>query len=66
MARNARSAEGRAAALVDAKTRSRALVIACASRNDGSCPGEVSKTWRLAQIARETIEQGGIEVDCST
>jgi multimeric flavodoxin WrbA len=47
----------------DPKTRSRALVIACASRNDGTCPGEISKTWRLAKIARETIEQSGIEVD---
>ena len=40
----------------DAETRSRALLICGASRNDGSCPGEMSKTWRLAQIARETIE----------
>ena len=47
----------------DSETRSRALVIACASRNDGSCPGEISKTWRLAQIARETIGRAGIEVD---
>ncbi len=47
----------------DAGTRSRALVVACASRNDGTCPGEVSKTWRLAQIACETIDRAGIEVD---
>jgi multimeric flavodoxin WrbA len=47
----------------DADTRPRALIVACASRNDGSCPGEISKTWRLAQIARETIDRAGIEVD---
>jgi multimeric flavodoxin WrbA len=47
----------------DAKTGSRALIVACASRNDGSCPGEMSKTWRLAQIARETIDRAGIDVD---
>ena len=47
----------------DANTRPRALIVACASRNDGSCPGEISKTWRLAQIARETIDRAGIEVD---
>lgn len=47
----------------DAGTRSRALVVVCASRNDGTCPGEVSKTFRLAQLARESIEGAGIEVD---
>src|SRR5262245_5078456 len=45
------------------QTRSRALLVACASRNDGSCPGEVSKTWRLTQIAHETVESAGIDVD---
>jgi multimeric flavodoxin WrbA len=44
-------------------TRSRVLVVCSASRNDGSCPGEVSKTWRLSNIACEVLEQGGIEVD---
>jgi hypothetical protein len=47
----------------DTKSRSRALVVVCASRNDGSCPGEMSKTFRLAQVARESIERSGIEVD---
>ena len=47
----------------DANTRPRALIVACASRNDGSCPGEISKTWRLAQIAHEQIDRAGIEVD---
>ena len=44
-------------------TRSRVLVIVGSSRNDGSCPGEVSKTWRLAKIAQQALEKARIEVD---
>ncbi len=47
----------------DAATRSRVLVICGSSRNDGSCPGEMSKTFRLATLAREELESKGIEVD---
>ena len=47
----------------DAGTRSRVLVICGSSRNDGTCPGEVSKTWRLAKIAQESLAGSGIEVD---
>ena len=47
----------------DAGTRSRVLVICGSSRNDGSCPGEISKTWRLSKIVRATLEQESIEVD---
>ena len=47
----------------DPKTRSRVLVICGSSRNDGSCPGEMSKTFRLAKIAAETLEKKRIEVD---
>jgi multimeric flavodoxin WrbA len=43
----------------DAATPSRVLLIAGGSRNDGTCPGEASKTWRLAQAAREVLEGGG-------
>jgi multimeric flavodoxin WrbA len=39
------------------------LLICGADRNDGSCPGEMSKTWRLTQIAREIIDEGGAEAD---
>jgi multimeric flavodoxin WrbA len=42
---------------------SRVLLINGAARNDGSCPGEVSKTWRLAMLAKETLEQAGVEPD---
>jgi len=47
----------------DPKTRSRVLVICGSSRNDGTCPGEISKTWRLAQIAQESLAGSGIETD---
>ncbi len=47
----------------DATTRSRVLLICGAARNDGSCPGEISKTFRMTQMAREVLEQDGIEVD---
>ena len=45
------------------QTRSRVLVICGSSRNDGTCPGEISKTWRLAKIAEEILAKEGIEVD---
>lgn len=53
------------AALVqrDPRTRSRVLVVIGASRNDGTCPGEVSKSWRLAQIVRLELEAGGMQAD---
>ena len=47
----------------DAKTRSRVLVICGSSRNDGSCPGEMSKTFRLAKLAEEVLKAKRIEVD---
>lgn len=47
----------------DTATRSRVLVIACAPRNDGTCPGEMSKTFRLARIACDTLGEAGLDVD---
>jgi multimeric flavodoxin WrbA len=48
----------------DPKSPSRILVINGSARTDQSCPGEISKTYRLATIARETIAaQTGYEVD---
>jgi multimeric flavodoxin WrbA len=44
-------------------TRSRVLLICGADRNDGTCPGEMSKTFRLTQLAREVVEREGIEAD---
>lgn len=47
----------------DAATQSRVLLICGAARNDGSCPGEISKTFRLMQLAHEELAQQGIAVD---
>ena len=42
---------------------SRVLLICGSARNDGTCPGEMSKSFRLLQIARETLAQTGIQPD---
>lgn len=48
----------------DAKSRSRVLLICAAARNDQTCPGEMSKTFRLCSTAREVLSAGGgCEVD---
>jgi multimeric flavodoxin WrbA len=47
----------------EASTPSRVLLVCGSSRNDGTCPGEISKTWRLVQLAREVLEAAAIEVD---
>jgi multimeric flavodoxin WrbA len=44
-------------------TPSRVLLVCGSSRNDGTCPGEISKTWRLTQWAREVVEAAGLEAD---
>jgi hypothetical protein len=35
------------------------LLINGSSRTEHTCPGEMSKSWRLIEIARETIEAAG-------
>ncbi len=47
----------------DASTPSRVLLICCSARNDGTCPGEVSKTWRLTQIAQQVVQGSGAQAD---
>jgi multimeric flavodoxin WrbA len=47
----------------DPATPSRILLIAGAARHDQTCPGEMSKTFRLTQLAREEIERAGTECD---
>jgi len=46
-----------------AVAKSRVLVICGSPRNDGTCPGEMSKTYRLAEITRRTLEREKTEVD---
>ncbi len=44
-------------------TPTRVLLICGSARNDGTCPGEMSKSFRLTQIAREALEATGVECD---
>ncbi|MCA3187926.1 flavodoxin family protein [Cupriavidus sp. EM10] len=47
----------------DAGGPSRVLLVVGAARNDYTCPGEMSKSWRLAGIARARMEALGMTVD---
>jgi multimeric flavodoxin WrbA len=48
----------------DPASKNRILIVSAATRSEHSCPAETSKTWRLADHARKTIEsQSGFEVD---
>jgi multimeric flavodoxin WrbA len=39
----------------DPKSKSRILLVNGSMRSDQSCPGEMSKSWRLLKLAEETI-----------
>lgn len=39
------------------------LLIVGSARNEHSCPGEMSKSWRLIQIAREVFDGAGVETE---
>ena len=47
----------------DAASPSRVLLVCGSARNDGTCPGEMSKSFRLVGLAREILEQSQIEPD---
>ena len=47
----------------DPASQSRVLLICGSARNDGTCPGEISKSFRLLQIARQALEPAGIMAD---
>lgn len=38
----------------------RVLLINGSSRSEHTCPGELSKSWRLVEIAREILEEEGV------
>ena len=44
-------------------SRSRVLLVCGSARNDGTCPGEISKTWRLTEIAQQVVQAAGLEAD---
>jgi len=47
----------------DPTSVSRVLMIVGSARNDGSCPGEISKSFRFCQWMTEELQAQGIEVD---
>ena len=47
----------------DTAAQSRVLLICGSARNDGTCPGEISKSFRMVGLAREVLEKFNIEVD---
>ena len=44
-------------------TQGRVLLVNGSARNDGSCPSEISKSWRLSRIARDAVEAAGLQAD---
>ena len=50
-------------AWADGASPSRVLLVCGSARNDGTCPGEVSKTWRLTELARQVVEEAGMQAD---
>ena len=44
-------------------TPSRVLLVCGSSRNDGTCPGEISKTFRMVKWAEETLKEARLDVD---
>ncbi len=47
----------------DPKTKTRVLVVCGSPRNDGTCPGEISKTFRLSGLVSEVLKKEKVEVD---
>ncbi len=47
----------------DPAGRSRVLLICGSARNDGTCPGEMSKSFRLVELAREVLATFSIHTD---
>ncbi|WP_429251917.1 flavodoxin family protein [Paraburkholderia sp. GAS333] len=47
----------------DPASTSRVLIVNASSRNDHSCPGEMSKSFRMSKLVQGVLEPDGIEVD---
>ena len=47
----------------DKSRAQRVLIINASSRSEHTCPGEMSKSYRLADLARAEIEAAGMDVD---
>jgi multimeric flavodoxin WrbA len=47
----------------DPASTSRVLVVCAAARNDGTCPGEMSKSYRMTMLAADILKGARIDVD---
>ena len=47
----------------DPASPSRVLLVCGSARNDGTCPGEISKTWRMVKWAEETLQKAKMQAD---
>ncbi len=47
----------------DPASTTRVLVVCASPRNDGTCPGEISKTWRLSKIVSAMMAEQSFDVD---
>jgi hypothetical protein len=47
----------------DARETPRVLIINGSSRSEHTCPGEMSKTWRLVKLAEPAFRELGFDVD---
>ncbi|MDN3920492.1 flavodoxin family protein [Roseateles violae] len=47
----------------DRSAPARVLLICGSARNDGTCPGEISKSWRLARLCSDIVTGLGAEAD---
>ncbi|GAC1302695.1 MAG: flavodoxin family protein [Steroidobacteraceae bacterium] len=47
----------------DSAQSSRVLLVCGSARNDKTCPGEMSKTYRLVQTARAVFDESKLDVD---
>jgi multimeric flavodoxin WrbA len=47
----------------DPVAASRVLLINASARSEHTCPGEMSKSWRLIELAQQTIEATGFRTD---
>ena len=64
MARDARAHSARRSVSTTTPAAAAACCSSCgAARHDQTCPGEMSKTFRLASLAREEVERAGVECD---
>lgn len=59
----ARAAIDAAEAHYRASERDRVLLVNASPRSEHTCPGEMSKSWRLVGIAQQALEDRGAEVE---